>query len=87
VAEAFQNRGIGTVLLARALRSMAGQGTHNAWVLWTGDQAARLYARFGFRESRRFAVLHKDLGQTGGPLTPATRRSVTRCRTARPSRP
>lgn len=61
VAEGFQNRGIGTVLLARALRSMAGQGAHDAWVLWTGDRAARLYARFGFQESRRFAVLHKAL--------------------------
>jgi GNAT superfamily N-acetyltransferase len=61
VAQEFQGRGIGTVLLTRTLRSMARQGQHNAWVLWTGDRAARLYARFGFVASRRFAVLHKEL--------------------------
>lgn len=61
VAEGFQGQGIGTVLLARALRLMARDGHHSAWVLWTGGDAARLYARFGFRESRRFAVLHKEL--------------------------
>jgi mycothiol synthase len=61
VAQGFQKRGIGTVLLARALRSMARQGSHNAWVLWTGDEAARLYARFGFSVSRSFAVLHKQI--------------------------
>lgn len=61
VAQGFQNRGIGTVLLARTLRTMARQGLHNAWVLWTGDEAARLYARFGFSVSRSFAVLHKRI--------------------------
>jgi len=61
VAEGFQRRGIGTVLLARALRSMVRQGLHNAWVLWTGDEVARLYARFEFRKSRKFAILHKEL--------------------------
>ncbi|HID10528.1 MAG TPA: GNAT family N-acetyltransferase [Candidatus Latescibacteria bacterium] len=61
VAEGFRGKGIGTVLLARTLRSMAEQGLHNAWVLWTGDEAAKLYGRFGFRESRRFAILHKEL--------------------------
>jgi GNAT superfamily N-acetyltransferase len=59
VAQGFQGKGIGTVLLARALRSMSQQGLHNAWVLWTGDRVAKLYARFGFRESRKFAILHK----------------------------
>ncbi len=61
VAQGFQKRGIGTVLLARALHSMARQGLHNAWVLWTGDEAARLYARFGFSVSRSFAVVHKQI--------------------------
>jgi mycothiol synthase len=61
VAQGWQGRGIGTVLLARALRSMIQRGLHGAWVLWTGEEAARLYARFGFGESRRFAVLHKQI--------------------------
>jgi GNAT superfamily N-acetyltransferase len=61
VARGYQGRGIGTVLLARALYAMAQQGLHNAWVLWTGERAAALYARFGFQVSRRFAVLHKEV--------------------------
>jgi mycothiol synthase len=61
VAEGFQRKGIGTVLLFLALYSMAQQGLHNAWVLWTGERAARLYARFGFRKSRKFAILHKEI--------------------------
>jgi GNAT superfamily N-acetyltransferase len=66
VAQGFQGQRIGTVLLAHALRSMARQGMHNAWVLWTGGRAARLYARFGFRESRRFTILHADRGPQEG---------------------
>jgi GNAT superfamily N-acetyltransferase len=61
VAEGFQEKGIGTVLLAHTLASMVERGLHHAWVLWTGERAARLYGRFGFRVSRRFAVLNKEL--------------------------
>ncbi|MBN1877071.1 MAG: GNAT family N-acetyltransferase [Anaerolineae bacterium] len=60
VAEGFQQKGIGTVLLAHALQSMVQQGAHSAWVLWTGGAAARLYARFGFVESRQFVILKKE---------------------------
>jgi len=61
VAAGYQGKGIGTVLLARALASMVERDLHHAWVLWTGERAARLYARFGFRMSRRFAVLCKEV--------------------------
>jgi len=61
VAEGFRGMGIGSVLLGRALISMMSKGLHNAWVLWTGGDAARLYSRFGFRESRRFSILYKGL--------------------------
>lgn len=61
VAQGFQGKGIGTALLARALYSMAQHGIHNAWVLWTGEEAARLYSRFGFSKSREFAILHKEI--------------------------
>lgn len=58
----LQGRGIGTVLLARSLEAMRRQGLHHAWVLWTSDETAeRVYARFGFRETRRFAVLRRAL--------------------------
>lgn len=62
VVDEWQGKGIGTVLLAKCLRSMQRRGLHNAWVLWTGDQNAdRVYGRFGFRETRRFAVLRREL--------------------------
>ncbi|MBM3499734.1 MAG: GNAT family N-acetyltransferase [Armatimonadetes bacterium] len=60
VREDLRGRGIGTVLLARCLQTMKARGLHNAWVLWTGDEAAeRVYSRFGFRETRRFSVLRR----------------------------
>jgi ribosomal protein S18 acetylase RimI-like enzyme len=56
----LRGAGIGTVLLATTLQAMRARGLHNAWVLWTSDDAAeRIYSRFGFRETRRFAVLRK----------------------------
>ena len=61
VAEKYQGRGIGTVLLARTLERMRQQGHHDAWVLWTDDTAAKVYSKFGFAETRRFAILMKDL--------------------------
>jgi mycothiol synthase len=61
VSEAHQGKGIGTVLLARTLERMRMQGYHNAWVMWTDDLAARVYAKFGFTETRRFSILRKPL--------------------------
>jgi mycothiol synthase len=58
VREDLRGQGIGTVLLAKCLQTMQRHGLHNAWVLWTSDETAeRVYARFGFRETRRFAVV------------------------------
>ena len=57
----LRSRGIGRVLLAATLSEMLKKGYHAAWFLWTGDDAARLYAQCGFREVRRFAVLRKTL--------------------------
>lgn len=62
VREDLRGQGIGTVLLARCLQTMRQQGLHNAWVLWTSDDTAeRVYAKFGFRETRRFSVLRCSL--------------------------
>ncbi len=59
----MQGRGIGTVLMAKCLQMMRRKGLHNAWVLWTSDEAAqRIYHRFGFKETRRFSILRKRLG-------------------------
>jgi GNAT superfamily N-acetyltransferase len=61
VSEKFQGRGIGTVLLARAIERMKQAGYHNAWVMWTDDTAAKVYGKFGFKETRRFILLKKKL--------------------------
>jgi mycothiol synthase len=61
VDPALRSRGIGRVLLAQTLLEMRQRGYHCAWFLWTGDDAARLYQRCGFREVRRFAVMRKAL--------------------------
>jgi GNAT superfamily N-acetyltransferase len=61
VSDAYQGRGIGTVLLARTLERMRVHGYHDAWVMWTDDHAARVYRKFGFKETRRFSILRKPL--------------------------
>jgi len=61
VSDAYQGRGIGTVLLARTLERMRMEGHHDAWVMWTDDVAAKVYGKFGFKETRRFALLKKNL--------------------------
>ncbi|MEW6754871.1 MAG: GNAT family N-acetyltransferase [Candidatus Latescibacterota bacterium] len=62
VREGMQGQGIGTVLLATCLQTMQRRGLHAAFVLWTSDaNADKVYSRFGFRETRRFAVLRRGL--------------------------
>jgi GNAT superfamily N-acetyltransferase len=61
VSDRYQGRGIGTVLLARTLERMRQHGYHNAWVMWTDDVAAKVYGKFGFTQTRRFALLKKTL--------------------------
>ena len=58
----LQGMGIGTVVLGRCLQTMRRHGHHNAWVLWTSeDTAEKVYGKFGFTVTRRFAVLRKEL--------------------------
>jgi mycothiol synthase len=61
VAGDYQGLGIGTVMLARTLERMRACGHHNAWVMWTDDTAAKVYAKLGFSETRRFAIMRKRL--------------------------
>ncbi len=61
VHSGMRSRGIGRVLLAHTLLEMLRKNFHAAWFLWTGDDAARLYAQCGYHEVRRFAVLRKSL--------------------------
>lgn len=61
VSDAYQGQGIGTVLLARTIERMKADGHHDAWVMWTDDIAAKVYGKFGFKETRRFAIFKKEL--------------------------
>jgi len=61
VADSHQGKGIGTILLGRTLEKMRMYGFHDAWVLWTDDLAAKVYSKFGFKETRRFVVFKKEL--------------------------
>jgi ribosomal protein S18 acetylase RimI-like enzyme len=66
VDPAMRGQGIGRVLLLRCLAEMRAKGFHCAWFLWTGQNAARLYERVGFRTVRRFAVMQHRPGESGG---------------------
>lgn len=61
VDPALRGKGIGRVLLFRCLEDMQAKGFHAAWFLWTGPDAARLYAQAGFRQVRRFAVMRLEI--------------------------
>ena len=62
VADSHQGKGIGTVLLSKVLERMHQKGLHGAWLLWTGDRAAQgVYGRLGFTETRRFAMMCKNI--------------------------
>lgn len=62
VREDARGMGIGTVLLYKCLLDMRSRGIHRAYVLWTGEEARRLYERFGFKVTRRFKIMGCSLG-------------------------
>lgn len=57
----LRGEGIGRLLLFRCLEMALAQGFHCAWFLWTGRDAARLYAQAGFRKVRQFAIMQREL--------------------------
>jgi mycothiol synthase len=57
----LRGRGIGRLLLFRCLEMALAQGFQCAWFLWTGPDAARLYAQAGFRQVRQFAIMQREL--------------------------
>ncbi len=62
VAKDWRGKGLGALLMYRTLESMHERGLHNAWFMWTDDTTAeRLYKPAGFEETRRYAVLRKNL--------------------------
>jgi hypothetical protein len=62
VAMKQRGRGIGQVLMYQTLHSMRDSGLHTAFFLWSDDRTAeRIYLEAGFRETRRFALLKKEI--------------------------
>jgi len=62
VSKSERGRGVGAVLLFHTLEIMRRKGHHNAWFLWTDDSTAdRVYRAAGFRETRRYSVMTRDL--------------------------
>lgn len=59
----YRGRGVGAVLLSRALCAMRAANVHLAYFLWTSDQTARLYNRHGFEIVRRFTMMTKKLNE------------------------
>lgn len=61
VRSSERGNGIGASILFRCLERMKQSGLEKAWFMWTDDRAARLYSRAGFRETRRFTVMRRNL--------------------------
>lgn len=61
VDESCRGKGVGAVLLSRALCAMRASNQHVAYFLWTSDRTARLYQRHGFEVVRRFTMVSKSL--------------------------
>jgi mycothiol synthase len=62
VAQSQRGRGIGQVLMYRTLAAQRNAGYRVAYFLWSDDKTvARMYTAAGFRETRRFALLKKEL--------------------------
>ncbi|MHB0912013.1 MAG: GNAT family N-acetyltransferase [Armatimonadota bacterium] len=61
VAPSERGKGIGAALLFTCLSSMRAKGLTRAWLMWTDDAAARLYAKAGFRETRRYRIMTRAI--------------------------
>ncbi|PAV30974.1 GNAT family N-acetyltransferase [Virgibacillus profundi] len=63
VAPEQQGKKLGKILLNVCLQQMKAEGLHGAWFLWTGEKtsAGYLYKKTGFKITRTFHVMKKDL--------------------------
>jgi GNAT superfamily N-acetyltransferase len=52
---------LGAKLFVEAMRRIKGEDGRSVWFNWADEDAARFYRRFGLRETRRFAILRRDL--------------------------
>jgi mycothiol synthase len=63
VDESRRGLGLGKILLHECLRRQKAIGVHGSWFLWTSesDAAGSLYLKTGYRITRRFDILKKNL--------------------------
>ena len=61
-AASVRGQGLGQILMYKTLQAQRQAGFRLAFFLWSDDNTAkRIYTAAGFRESRRFALLRKEL--------------------------
>jgi GNAT superfamily N-acetyltransferase len=62
VAASQRGRCLGQILMYRTLEAQRAAGFRCAWFLWSDDKTAqRIYNGAGFKETRRFALLRKEI--------------------------
>ena len=61
VREDCRGKGIGRMLLFTCLEMMSAKHVYFSYLLWTDENAARLYSIAGFKRRREFAVMRMEL--------------------------
>ncbi|UCG16268.1 MAG: GNAT family N-acetyltransferase [Phycisphaerales bacterium] len=61
VAAEARNRRIGAKLFTEAVRRIREADGRTVWFNWADEDAARFYRSFGLHDTRRFAIMRKDL--------------------------
>jgi len=61
VREDMRGKGVGTLLLYKCLKAMKERGIHNAFLLWAREEVRKFYERFGFKVTRVFRIMKREL--------------------------
>jgi mycothiol synthase len=61
VSEKARNKRVGAKLFTEAVRRIRQAEGRTVWFNWADENAARFYGRHGLKETRKFAILRKDL--------------------------
>jgi len=61
VAAEARSRRVGAKLFVEAVKRIRAADGRTVWFNWADEDAARFYARYGLRPTRRFAIMRKDL--------------------------
>ena len=57
----LRGKGVGAALFLEACRRMKAADVRNVWFNWADPDAARFYRRLDLQQTRRFAIMRKDL--------------------------